>query len=218
MKYNFVISCEHGGNQVPKFCQSELIIPKKVLNSHRGYDEGALEIAKYLARKLKLPLSFYTYSRLVIDYNRSKGRKGFYSDFSLGLSEYCKQKLEKDYDHYRAQFFSILKGNVIHLAIHSFTPILNGIVRNADIGLLYDPKREIEKDYAKFLKTIFESHGLKVRLNYPYKGISDGFTSSIRKMKSNYAGIEFELNQSLLHDKAKMKLIKHLLIKSIVEY
>ncbi len=30
---------------------------------------------------------------------------------------------------------------VVHISSHSFTPVLDGRVRNADIGLLYDPAR-----------------------------------------------------------------------------
>src|SRR4030065_143064 len=35
---------------------------------------------------------------------------------------------------------------VIHLSSHSFTPVLDGEVRNADIGLLYDPARHGEAE------------------------------------------------------------------------
>lgn len=218
MKYNYVISCEHGGNQIPSFCKKEIKIPLSILNSHRGFDEGALDIAKYLAKKLKLPSSFYTKTRLVIDYNRTKGKKGFYSEFSLNLSAKNKDRLEKDYDQYRKNFFALLSKNNIHLAIHSFTPILNGVVRNADIGLLYDPKRKVEKDYSQFLKLILSKYGFNVRFNYPYKGISDGLTSAMRKIKQDYAGIEVEINHSLLSDSKRVKLLKDLLLKSILDY
>ena len=30
---------------------------------------------------------------------------------------------------------------VVHVAIHSFTPVLNGVRRTADVGLLFDPSR-----------------------------------------------------------------------------
>src|SRR5213079_3126685 len=34
---------------------------------------------------------------------------------------------------------------VVHISSHSFAPILDRIVRRADVGLLYDPHRRSEK-------------------------------------------------------------------------
>jgi len=38
---------------------------------------------------------------------------------------------------------------VIHVAVHSFTPTLRGVRRNADVGLLYDPARPGELALAR---------------------------------------------------------------------
>jgi Predicted N-formylglutamate amidohydrolase len=87
------------------------------------------------------------------------------------------------------------------LGIHSFTPILNNVVRNADVGILYDPSREAECHIADAL--ISEIHArapqLRIRRNYPYRGTSDGLTTELRqKFGEAYAGIEIEINQALL--------------------
>ena len=37
---------------------------------------------------------------------------------------------------------------VVHIASHSFTPELNGHVRTADVGMLYDPGRPGEVEFA----------------------------------------------------------------------
>jgi predicted N-formylglutamate amidohydrolase len=90
---------------------------------------------------------------------------------------------------------------VLHLSIHSFTPVKNDTLRNADIGLLYDPARQCEKDLCTFLAKILKEEGvpLRVRKNYPYLGKTDGFASFFRTKYSAelYAGIEIETNQSL---------------------
>ena len=36
---------------------------------------------------------------------------------------------------------------VLHVAVHSFTPVLHGERRNADVGLLYDPARPRERAF-----------------------------------------------------------------------
>ena len=87
---------------------------------------------------------------------------------------------------------------VLHLSIHSFTPKLNGIERNADIGLLYDPSKKAEKAFCARMKQELLAEGLelRVRFNYPYLGKADGFTTHLRKVfPENYSGIELEVNQ-----------------------
>jgi len=87
---------------------------------------------------------------------------------------------------------------IVHLGIHSFTPVLNGKVRNTDIGILYDPARPQERAYAQVIKDEIKRlyPAMKVRFNYPYKGTSDGLTTTLRKkFGPRYVGIEIEINQ-----------------------
>jgi predicted N-formylglutamate amidohydrolase len=91
---------------------------------------------------------------------------------------------------------------VIHLSSHSFTPVLDGNVRNADVGLLYDPARPSEAAMAARWKAAFAAHApaLRVRRNYPYKGRNDGLTSSLRRRfpSGTYVGMEIELNHGFM--------------------
>lgn len=74
-------------------------------------------------------------------------------------------------------------------------------MRNTDIGLLYDPKRPLEKEITGYWYSEIKKQApeYRVRKNYPYKGISNGFTTALRKQfsKEVYAGIEVETNQTL---------------------
>jgi len=88
---------------------------------------------------------------------------------------------------------------VVHLSIHTFTPVLDGEARRADVGLLYDPRRAGEIAFCAKLKAAILDRrpDLSVRKNYPYLGTADGFTTAIRKKWSaaEYVGIEVEVNQ-----------------------
>jgi predicted N-formylglutamate amidohydrolase len=88
---------------------------------------------------------------------------------------------------------------VIHISVHTFTPNLNGSERTFGVGMLYDPKRYREKLFCKECKECLEmgSTELSVRMNRPYKGTSDGFTTYLRNQfpEENYLGIELEVNQ-----------------------
>lgn len=201
-----LLSCEHGGNRIPAAWRQLFTGNQALLDSHRGWDPGALECAKRLAASLKIPLISSTTSRLLIDLNRSLHHRQVFSEFSRPLPENKRTAIINSHYlpyRYRLQqrINDILKqrGFALHLSIHSFTPNLNGMVRNADIGLLYDPKRKCESAYAACLRDCLHDldHDLVIRRNYPYRGNADGATTSYRKIfaEKKYAGLEIEINQ-----------------------
>jgi predicted N-formylglutamate amidohydrolase len=204
---NILITCEHGGNHIPPRYRCLFRGHEDLLHTHRGYDAGALTMAKELAEAFDAPLFVSTTSRLLIDLNRSIGHPRLYSvATSAAPGEIRREILKSYYLPYRAQAEShiaeaIGKGwRIIHISSHSFTPVLDGQVRNADIGLLYDPRRVRElalcSHWQAALKRIAPQ--LKVRRNYPYTGKSDGFTAYLRRRfpAGNYLGIELEINQA----------------------
>lgn len=89
----------------------------------------------------------------------------------------------------------------MHLSVHSFTPILDGRVRRADVGLLYDPARRSEVELCRRWRLGLRDRfpGRSILMNSPYRGTSDGFTTDLRTRYSpaRYVGIELEINQKL---------------------
>src|SRR5690606_13788729 len=104
------------------------------------------------------------------------------------------------------------RGTVWHIASHSFTPVMDGEVRNCDIGLLYDPRSELETRLNKQWAEHLRARGWTVRRNYPYRGIADGLTTALRKSQRRgfYAGTELEVNQGLLETAAMSELRRDL--------
>jgi predicted N-formylglutamate amidohydrolase len=150
---HYLITCEHGGNRIPPRYRTLFAGFEALLESHRGYDPGALALARQMAKTFAAPLFVSTTSRLLIDLNRSIGHPKLYSEATRGAPAAVRREiLDRHYLPYREGVeahiaAAIARGSrVIHLACHSFTPVLDGAVRNADIGLLYDPARagEIE--------------------------------------------------------------------------
>jgi predicted N-formylglutamate amidohydrolase len=76
---------------------------------------------------------------------------------------------------------------------------LDGKVRNADIGLLYDPARPYEVALCEQWKLALKAYApeLSVRRNYPYEGKGDGLTAWFRHWlpPDTYVGLELEINQ-----------------------
>lgn len=219
-----VLTCEHAGNLIPKNFQPLFTGAKEDLNSHRGYDPGAHDLFTFL-RKLADYNKENPISRLLVEINRSLGHSQLFSEFTRQLSASEKENILETYYHpYRREVEQniqdyLSKGEqVLHLSIHSFTPILNGEMRNADIGLLYDPGRKEEKLFCQTFKSrlLQESSDMKIRFNYPYLGKADGFTTYLRrKFQKNYLGLEIEVNQKfvnndLLDEGLKMTFLKAL--------
>jgi predicted N-formylglutamate amidohydrolase len=204
--YDLVITCEHGGNRIPAPYRGLFHAQQAPLDSHRGYDPGALILARALAKKFAAPLVASTVSRLLVDLNRSVGHPRLYSEATRRAPADVRQRILKHYyQPYREQAERFVRqaiagrGRVIHLSSHSFTPELNGKVRDADIGLLYDPARPGEADLCQRWKASLETCALDltVRRNYPYAGKGDGLTAWFRRClpPGAYVGIELEVNQ-----------------------
>lgn len=205
-KDHFLITCEHGGNRIPPRYRHLFAGFEPLLQTHRGYDAGALAMARELASALAAPLLVSTTSRLLIDLNRSIGHPRLYSEATRSAPATVRRELlENYYRPYRNKVEADIAaaiahgGRVIHVSSHSFTPELDGTVRNADIGLLYDPARpgepELCRRWQAQLKVLAPE--LKVRRNYPYAGRSDGLTAYLRRRfpAEAYIGIELEINQ-----------------------
>lgn len=203
---NIIVTCEHGGNKIPKKYLSFFKDKKRILNTHRGWDQGALVLAKKIARDLSAPLFYSEISRLLIDLNRSLHHPGLFSEFSKSCNATIKQELIGSlYIPYRSEIENRIKNltstgkPLIHFSIHTFTPVLNGLERNADISFLYDPEKIHEKALCDKLRTSLKNSfpDLTIRSNYPYRGNTDGFTTYLRHRFNEkiYLGIEIEINQ-----------------------
>ena len=226
------LSCEHGGNQVPDIYKHLFQNQEEILNTHRGYDKGALELYKTL---LHIKDTYFSISnettRLLVDCNRSLFRQNLFSPFTNSLDDVTKKQiLDHYYYPYRNTFYEnvkdvVLHGNtVFHISVHAFTPEIDGKIRNADIGILFNPIHGIEKTVAKYWRKILNEilPDLTVRLNYPFFGKPDGVVAPMRKeFKNKYLGFELELNSKhagniKINEGIKESIEK--LIKQIVFY
>ncbi|MBC5773100.1 N-formylglutamate amidohydrolase [Pontibacter sp. KCTC 32443] len=206
MPVTFILSCEHAGNEVPSSYEHLFKGKEEVLYTHKAIDFGALQLAEHLAAELELALYYPSTTRLLVEANRSLENEELFSKYTKSLpSEEKKHILDSYYFPHRQQIEEavgkeIAVGNrVVHVAVHSFTPAMDGEVRKADIGILFDPERTTEKKLAKKLKTelLYQNHNLKVLYNSPYPGTTDGLPAHLRKIFPDefYSGFELEVNQ-----------------------
>lgn len=224
MSNQVIISCEHGGNQVPQRYSYLFAGAEGVLNSHRGWDPGALEVAETLSSRLDASLFYMPTTRLLIEMNRSLHSPELFSEFSRHLDEGDHQALlDEFYFPYRLSIESMIaasKKPVLHLSIHSFTPVWQGTDRGVDIGLLFDPDRESELVFSELLKKDLTNRlsGFVILANEPYHGTDDGLTTHLRQKfpGDEYLGIEIEINQKFAGTSA-IATIQEALIQSVRE-
>ena len=206
-----IISCEHGGHEVPLAYAPLFVGHEALLKTHRGWDAGALELAQQMAQAFDAPLFAATTTRLLIDLNRSMGHRQLHSEATRGLPLATRRDIASL--HYRPHRDAVESEverliaagkRVVHIASHSFTPELNGVVRQADVAWLYDPRRAGESLLASHWLSALRQRRpeLKLRRNYPYEGKGDGLTSLLRKRYAAqvYVGIELEVNQRFVID------------------
>ena len=201
-----ILTCEHGGNEVPEAYAPLFVGHEALLPTHRGWDPGALQMAQQMATALNAPLFAATTTRLLIDLNRSIGHKTLHSEATRGLPLATRRSIAAQYyrphrDAVESEVARCIAAGqrVVHIASHSFTPALYGVVRRADVAWLYDPRRVGEGALAaQWLAALRRLRpDLQLRRNYPYHGTGDGLTNLLRRRHTpdEYVGVELEVNQ-----------------------
>lgn len=204
--FSALITAEHASNDLPEPWRPLFAGAEGVLAGHRGWDPGSLALARSLSSHLDAPLLAGKASRLLIDLNRSRGHPARYSTWTRGLPEAQRAEIERRawLPHWRAfrQVIEDADRPVIHIACHSFAPVLDGRVRDADIGLLYDPSRIREKMFCRQLSAAIKTRmpAVKARMNYPYRGTANGIGQYHRRLfgEDRLITIELEVNQRLV--------------------
>ena len=201
-----IVSCEHGGRNIPAAYAALFTAAGPVLDTHRAWDAGSAELARQIGLCCNVTPVIARITRLLVDLNRSPGHPRQFSEFSRDQPEPVREAILEDY--YRPHREHVLRlverairntGRALHISVHTFTPSINGVVRKADVALLYDPRRSAERQlceaWAQALRD--DRPDLIIRRNYPYRGVSDGLTTFLRKDFANrqYQGIELEVNQ-----------------------
>jgi predicted N-formylglutamate amidohydrolase len=219
---DLIVSCEHGGNRVPlpfRKCFS-----KTFLGTHRGYDPGALDIARDFAAATGAPLFASTVSRLLVELNRPLGHPQL---FYLDLPETARAALLAKYyiPYWRGVETRVARAvaqgkRVLHLSCHSFTPKFRGERRSTDIGLLFDPARPAEAAFCRRWRDAILAlePRLRVRYNDPYPGVFPSLVDSLRAKfgPRRYVGIQIEVNQKFAREGGRRwAALRRLLVQSL---
>ncbi len=146
----WLITCDHASNFVPDFVNGgDLGLPPEDMERHIAYDVGAAGVSTALGALLDAPVILSGFSRLVIDPNRGEDDPTLLMKLYDGSiipanrqagPEERERRLARCYRPYHAALARLAarRDDTILVAVHSFTPRLNGHgMRPWHIGILH---------------------------------------------------------------------------------
>ncbi|MFO1429965.1 MAG: N-formylglutamate amidohydrolase [Candidatus Competibacteraceae bacterium] len=207
-----LLVCDHASKAVPRRLNNLGLRPEEV-SQHIGWDPGAAEVTRRLAKRLDAPAVLSGYSRLVIDCNRSPGDPSSIAPQSDGVLIPGNQNVNDAEADWRLETFfwpyhHTITNTLAHLwrhglapafvSIHSFTPQLNGgPPRPWHVGILWNRDPRLALPVLEQLRSRPE---LCVGDNVPYSGRETGYTLETHAGSAGLPHIEFEIRQDLLID------------------
>ena len=210
---DWVITCDHASNTVPPDVgNGSLGLPDADMRRHIAYDVGAAGVTRALADALNAPAVLSNFSRLVIDPNRGLDDPTLLMrlyDGSIIPANKAADEKEKarraaayytPYHQALAQLVSARPAPII-VAIHSFTPQLNGRApRPWHVGVLY---AEDDRLAAPLLDLLHAEPDLCVGDNEPYVGHLPGDSVDQHALQAGHLNVLIEVRNDLIETPAQ---------------
>lgn len=207
-----ILLCDHAGCVIPEAIGDLGISPVNLMR-HIGWDIGAAGVTRQLATRLGATAVFNHVSRLVIDVNRRPRTMTSIPAISDGCVIPQNQHLDpaavdrriRDYflPYHKAVARRIAafrrQGRIpVIVAIHSFTPHLDGLDRPWHVGVLW---RGDQRLAAPVLAALQDQPGLVIGDNQPYSGQREfGFTVTFHAQRTRLPHIMFEIRHDEIAD------------------
>ena len=224
------LTCDHASKAIPENLKN-LELPLSIINSHRGWDIGALDISLKISKEIHAPLCYTNYSRLVIDCNRPMNVHDAIPEMIDGYNipkntnlteEEYKSRINEIFIPYHHEIKQQLEKQLkqfpdtAYLAIHSFTPKLGGEIRPWDIGVTYCNASKFSSFMLKELELI---EGLKIGVNKPYPITVEGdYGIQEHGEKLGLDSLLLEIRQDRIDNPEKSSYIAHILIDILKKY
>lgn len=206
--------CDHAGRAIPA-ALGRLGLEETALARHIAWDIGIADLSRLLADRLDAWLALQTYSRLVIDCNRSPEVESSIVTLSevtpipgnrdLSAEDRARRIAEIFRPYHEAIAAELDRRRredrpTVLIVMHSFTPVYKGVWRPWHVGVLYnrDPR------YGRILLDLLRAEGdLIVGDNEPYS-ISDesDYTVPVHGERRGIPHVEIEIRQDLLGEEA----------------
>jgi len=205
-------TADHAGQIIPRRL-GRLGVPETELTRHIAWDIGIRGVTERLSAAFDATAVVQTYSRLVIDCNRSPDVPGSIPPISehtpipgnVDLSDADRAaRVGEIFKPYHDRIAALLDARAaagrrtVYIAMHSFTPVFKGESRAMEIGVLYN--RDVR--LAGILLDLLRAEGdLTVGDNAPY-AVSDtsDYGVPVHAERRGLAHVEIEIRQDLIAD------------------
>ncbi len=221
-----LLVCDHASDRVPA-ALGDLGLDPFARRCHLAVDIGAGPLTEYLADSLGATAVLAQYSRLVVDCNRDLLDAGAFLTFGDGIrvpgnsrmSEADKARRATEIhapyheaiDHQLGRFAS-LGITPIFVAIHSFTPVLDGVARPWQVGVLWDRSSGLHEPFIDQLREA----GFETGDNEPYSGKAPAdYTVDWHAETRGLPCVGLEIRHDLVHDAAGVTRVGNVLRRII---
>lgn len=202
-----VLSCEHASARLPEpYAWPEA--DRWLVGTHWSYDLGARALTLELAHALSASAVLARFTRLLIDPNRAleqpdlfrASAEGKWVALNQGLSDAERaRRIERYYKPYHAALDQALARSHAPLlfSIHSFTPNYEGVVRDVELGVLFNQEEEHAERLFECLAGAFPA----VRKNEPWSGRGGLiYAAESHAQRFSRVPLELEVRQDRLED------------------
>jgi predicted N-formylglutamate amidohydrolase len=205
-----LLVCDHASRRIP-LALGTLGLDPVARRCHLAVDIGAGQLTERLAEDLGVTAVLCQYSRLVVDCNRQLMDPGAYLEYGDGVVVHANRNLHREDKEARANaiywpYHRAVEAEVerlratgtdpLFVAIHSFTPVLNGESRSWEMGVLWDADPVSAQMFVHDLREA----GYLVGDNEPYSGKApQDFTIDNHAEPTGLPHVGIEIRQDLIH-------------------
>lgn len=226
-----LLNCEHASRLFPASL-GDMGLDPFARRCHLAVDIGAGALTEALAESLGVTAILANYSRLIIDCNRELMDPTAFLEYGDGIVVPGNRNLHQKEKDERAEaiywpYHKAVEEQIarlksigpppVFIAIHSFTPVLNGEARPWQMGVLWDKDEEMRSIFLEVLRDA----GYFVGDNEPYSGKAPmDFTIDHHAEARGLRHIGIEIRQDMVDSKegvAEVAAVMHKLIESIPE-
>jgi predicted N-formylglutamate amidohydrolase len=226
-----LLVCDHASCRFPASL-GDMGLDPFARRCHLAIDIGAGSLTESLAASLGVTAVLAQYSRLVVDCNRDLLDSSAFLEYGDGIVVPGNHNLNKAHKELRAEtiywpYHEAVEGQVQRLsalgpkpalvAIHSFTPVLNGIARDLQVGVLWDKDETLKEIFLEG----FRDAGYLTGDNEPYSGKAPAdYTVDNHGEANGLPCVGIEIRQDLVGDAAgvdRIAAVMHDIVASIPE-
>ncbi len=205
-----LIVCDHAGRATPHKLH-RLSLGDEAFDRHIAYDIGAAELSRDLAQRLNATLVEQVYSRLVIDCNRRPDRADMIPEVSDGTiipgnaaltDAQVQARIAAIHTPYHDAIAAEMDRAIAAgappalILIHSFTPVMGGVPRPWQVGVLHQGNA-----LSLAMLALLEAEpGLTVGDNAPYAMDDIDYTAPRHAQARGLQYLELETRQDLIAD------------------